>query len=130
MTIIKFLIKLPQLFHLGILHSSRYVVCLLYHLVLLFVFCCLYDVVFLTVFVPCEWMLCIFYVRSVYKCNRMLKYNTITAIYVNGYQNFKTGHTELSSVNRPVKIKIFPRNISVEGLQIICYCYKRRLEAS
>jgi hypothetical protein len=52
-----FLFKIPQLFLLGVLHSSSYVVCLLYHLVLLSCF-----VVFMMwfsspYFVPCEWML-------------------------------------------------------------------------
>jgi hypothetical protein len=54
MSILKFLellslLKFSQFFFLGALHSSSYVVCLLYHLVLLCMFHCLYDVVFLTV---------------------------------------------------------------------------------
>jgi hypothetical protein len=44
-----FLLKLSQPFLLGVLHSSSYVVCLLYHLVLLCVYRWPYDVVFLTV---------------------------------------------------------------------------------
>jgi hypothetical protein len=53
-----FLFKLPQLFLLGVLHSSSFVVCLLYHLVLLFVSSVICKHLYYFIFLVCGLLRC------------------------------------------------------------------------